>query len=197
MLRRYLVLVFFFTSCVFATPSQIVLIRHGDKLLQTNTGPTLSARGEVRAVNFALYYLQKFGMPDYVFASNPTKDTSSIRELQTVAPLVNMMQQRDPNNASIGIQRPYSSKDYKALAQYVLNTKDFDNKKIVICWSHGKLPQLAEQLGVTQKLDKWPADDFDSVYVLSYDSKGRLKNFSFLHQQYPVSFTGNWVDLHQ
>ena len=183
-----------FNVC-YATPSQIIIIRHADKLLQTNPGPTLSAKGEIRAINFALYYSQKFGMPDYVFASNATKETTSIRELQTVAPLVNMMQQQDPENDSLGILHPYSSKDYSALATYILDSSEFDNKKVVICWSHGKIPNLAAKLGVTDKLDKWPADDFDSVYILQYNHKGDLKNFQILHQQYPVRFNGTWSDL--
>lgn len=196
MLKRFIVL--FLLLCFnvsYAAPSQIIIIRHGDKLLQANTGPTLSAKGQIRAINFAFYYLQKFGMPDYVFASNPTKDTTSIRELQTVAPLVNIMQQRDPENSSIGILHPYSSKDYTALATYILDSDQFDGKKIVVCWSHGKIPKLAEKLGVNQKLSKWPADDFDSVYVLRYNNKGDLKDFEILHQQYPVSFSGTWADL--
>lgn len=196
MFKRFFALSLF--CCInmcYAAPSQIVIIRHGDKLLQANTGPTLSAKGQIRAINFGFYYLQKFGMPDYVFASNPTKDTTSIRELQTVAPLVNMMQQKQPDNKSIGILHPYSPKDYTALATYILDSSEFDGKKVVICWSHGKIPKLAEKLGVSEKLDTWPADDFDSVYVLRYNHKGDLKDFQILHQQYPVNFNGNWGDL--
>lgn len=179
---------------VHASPSQIVIVRHGDKLEQPNTGPTLSPKGEVRAINFALYYLNKFAEPDYIFASNAAKSSTSIRELQTVAPLVNLLQQKHPDE-DFPIMHPYSSGDYGKLADYIMTSKEFDGKQIVICWSHGKIPSLAKLLGVNQKLSKWDKDDFDSVYIIKYNHKGDVKDFEILHNQYPVKFNGNWTDM--
>ena len=43
---------------------------------------------------------------------------------------------------------------------------------IIIAWKHERLPSLAKALGM-EKPGTWKADDFDSIYVLSYES-GKL-----------------------
>lgn len=186
-----------FINLSYAFPKQIIIIRHADKLEQTQAGPTLSAKGQVRAIKFADYFLNKFGEPDNVIAANPSNyigKNSSIRELQTVAPLVNILSTKHPQTG-FPILHPFESADYKKLVKFVLQEEMFSGKTVLICWNHTKIPQLAEKLGVTQKIDKWAADNYDSVYVLKYDDAGKIKLFTVLNKQYPVKFTGNWNEL--
>ena len=43
---------------------------------------------------------------------------------------------------------------------------------IIIAWKHERLPALAKELGM-EKPGTWKADDFDSMYVLSFEG-GKL-----------------------
>jgi hypothetical protein len=186
-----------FVSFVYAAPREVIIIRHGDKLQQTETGPALSAKGEIRSIKFAFYFLNKFGVPDYMIAADPV-DTqgknSSIRPIQTLAPLANMLEEKYPE-VDVPILHPYESSDYAKLAKYILDNKQFNGKLILICWSHGKIPDLAAKLGVNDPIPDWDKNDYDSVYVLNFDGSGKVKEFNILSNQYPVDFSGSWRDL--
>lgn len=186
-----------FVNSAFAFPKQIVIIRHGDKLVQPESGAALSPKGMIRSIAFAFYYLNKFGEPDYIFAVDPKSGKgSSIRELQTVAPLANMLAAKHPDNG-FPILYPDQSSEYSKLADELLNNKNFDGKRILICWNHRFIPQLTAQLGVKRFLKSWPADDYDTVYLIKYDEKGRVNQFIILKRQYPVVFSGSWNELYK
>jgi hypothetical protein len=176
---------------VWALPKEIIIIRHADKLKQLKPGPTLSPKGEARAVKFALYYLKKFGEPDYIFASNPTLNGkgSSLRELQTVAPLANILAKRHPT-VGPGILHTYHRMDESQLAHGILSDKKFDGKQILICWDHNRVGKLVTALGVKRFFDRWEKDDYDKVYVIQYHSNA--VQFWVLKKQYEVSFEGSW-----
>lgn len=187
---------FTFLPC-HATPSQIVIIRHADKLAQPEPGPALTVKGQIRAIKFAFYYLNKFGVPDAMIATDVIADIgkgSSMREYETLAPLANLLQARSPQ-INVPILHPYDSTAYVPLAQYVLHNEAFNNKHIIICWNHTNIPQLAKRLGVKDDIKPWPAEDYDSVYVLNYNEHGELTHFEILDNQYPVSFDGSWSEL--
>lgn len=195
---KQLIFIFLFAlaNVVMAMPKEVIIIRHADKLDQPRPGPTLSAKGQVRAVKFAFYYLEKFGEPDFVIAVNPYSfigKNSSIRELQTVAPLINLLSSKHPETG-FPILHPYESADFKNLAKFVLKDKMFNGKVVLICWNHTKIPQLAERLGVRQAITKWGSADYDSVYVIKY-ADDKVSEFTILNNQYPVKFNGNWNDL--
>lgn len=180
-----------------AVPSEIILVRHGDKLLQKKPGPTLSAKGEIRAIALAFYILDKFGEPDVLIASNvdsSSGDESSLRELETISPLANMLQARHPEK-TIPIVHPYA--DNRAMAHLILKDKHFNGKHLIICWDHVKIPALAAKLGVKQKLSAWPHNDFDSVYIIKYGKEGKVTSFEILNNQYPVNFNGSWQELYK
>jgi hypothetical protein len=179
-----------------AFPKEIVIVRHGDKLAQLDPGPTLSPKGQGRAMALALYYLPKFGEPDYIFAADPEQavgKNSSIRELQTIAPLANTVAAKH-HDTGFPILHPYGSSDYTKLADDLLHNKNYEGKKVVVCWNHTSIPQLANALGVKPVLPKWPSADFDSVFVLTFNDSG-LNQFTELHNQYPVSFDGSWQEI--
>lgn len=184
---------------VYAVPRQIILLRHADKLNQKITGPALSPTGYVRAVKFSFYLLSRFGEPDFVIAGKPKGKNASIRELQTVGPLVNLLAMRHPDKI-YPIMHPFKHDEFQNLAEYLLTNSKFDNSLILICWRHTKIIELAQALGVTEALTPWPDDDYDSVYVLEYKttgkSTGRLSNFYILRNQYPVNESINWDTIY-
>ncbi|MDX1902170.1 MAG: hypothetical protein SFW66_09260 [Gammaproteobacteria bacterium] len=194
---RILLLSLFCTSLAYGFPSQVIIVRHADKLAQSDPGNALSPKGLLQSIAFALYYDDKFGEPDFMFAAHPKKsnETKSIRELQTLGPLANLLTMRHPDN-SASIFHPYTRSEYADLAKLILTDKKFNGKRVLVCWSHDYIPQLARKLGVTQPIEKWEDTDFDSVYILKYDEQGVVTDFTILHHQYNVNFVGSWRDLY-
>lgn len=183
---------------VFATPHQIIIIRHADKLIAENESPTLSARGFIRSVVFAFYYQNKFDTPDYFFAKNPVNEDGkgiAFRELQTLGPLVNIYAKKFPNKES-RVNRSFRGEQYKELAADLLNRKIYNGKRIIICWNRINIPLLAKSLGVTQDLDPWDEDNYDSVYVINYHTRGPVSSFEILDHQYPVKANANWENIY-
>ena len=192
-------------NIAFATPSEIFIIRHADKL-NKNPGPALSPKGEIRAITFAHYFMTKWQnhIPDFIFATNPEGDTKkglyikgkSIRQIQTVAPLVNMLAEKYPNR-NFPIVHPYMNTEYQKLANDLLTKPEFDNKRVLICWDHKLIPELAKNLGVSEdKLKKWPKDDYDTVYYIKFD--GNKPQLEILSEQYPVPISNDvtWESLY-
>lgn len=182
---------------VYAAPREIIIIRHADKLDMTESGPALSAQGLMRSIKFAFYFLDKFGEPDYIIAADDQKSDGkeiAIRSIQTVAPLANMMQERVPNQ-DYPIIHPYPSDSYEELADFLLDGAKFNNKLVLICWSHQRIAKLAAALGVTQNIPEWPRLDYDTVYVLKYDRAGKLTEFVELKNQFSVRLKGSWPEL--
>lgn len=183
---------FIFKSAI-ANPKEVILIRHADKLIQSNGGVTLSAKGEARSINFAFYYLQKFDIPDFIFATNP-KNHKSIRQLQTVSPLANLLAEKN-SNQEFPILYPYKNSEYEELAEEILSDSKYKGKIILICWDHGHLPDLARELGVKDDIPEWPDDDYDSVYDIKYDDKNT--HFTILHHQYPINPDISWEEIYK
>lgn len=181
----------------YAAPREIIIIRHADKLDQTESGPTLSAQGIMRSIKFAFYFLEKFGEPDFIVAADDQKENGkeiAIRSIQTVAPLANIMQIRH-SEYDFPIIHPYPSDSYQELAEHLLNDDKYDDKLVLICWSHQRIAKLAAALGVKQTIPAWPKNDYDTVYIIDYDSAGYYKKFTELKNQFPVSLQGSWAEL--
>lgn len=180
-----------FSVSSFALPQEIMIIRHADKSLE-NSGYFVDPTGYMRAINFEKYYSRlKYPAPDYIFITksyDKGKFVHSSRELQTVAPLINKLQ---TEGKKVKVDFPYAPSDYKKLAQKILTDKKYDGKFILICWEHGRIPQLASALGVTPEPKKWPGADYDSVYLLNYSS-GHTPSFQVLDNQYPTPQVNSW-----
>lgn len=192
-------LLFFAMSC-FATPCEIVMVRHADKWVQDKTGPYLSPKGQVRAAKLVSYYLSHFPKPDFIFASKPdsggrshASESLSFRPFQTVAPLANELTAMC--DRSVRVHMPYYQKQYPSLASDLLHQKQYDHKMILIAWQHGKLNGFAKALGVKRTLPKWQENNYDQVYVLKYGANGKLTSFQLLQHQYPVRRNPTWAEL--
>lgn len=186
---------------VFAAPSEIIIVRHGDKTVHSspewkkNHGSdyVLSAKGVVRSVKLAQYVIKKFKSVDHVIAPVPqdmATDASSIRPETTAGPIVNMMASERPNGFKLKLL--FSDKDYSALAHLLLTDKQFDHQRVLIIWNHNMIPQLANLLGIKEKLPVWPSSDFDSVYILNYTDNGKLSHWQHLEKQYPIDKEISW-----
>ena len=187
--------VFLLSLSVFSAPSEIIIIRHGDKITQHAPGIFLSPRGQVRAEKFIFYFMSHFGRPDYIFTTNPiflSKGDHAFRAVQTIAPLENYLMQ---HQVPVTVNSLYHKKDYTQLAQQLLTNTKYGHKKILICWEHHMIAPLVAALQVSGNIFVWPEDDFDSVYVIKYRKDGAIASYQELKNQYPVSVNPSWRSL--
>jgi hypothetical protein len=100
-----------------------------------------------------------FARPDVVFATRQGKISN--RPVETITPLA----------AALGlpINAGHEDKDFTGLANHVLTHEKFEDKVVLICWHHEKLPQLARALGVpSPSPDPWPDPVFDRIWRVDY-----------------------------
>jgi hypothetical protein len=183
-------LFFMVTSYANATPKQVVIVRHGDKLLE-DPGQTLSQTGYLRAVALSQYYVKYFNsVPDIVFAVNPSPAYDKFREIQTVAPIVNVA-------AGLGkklkISHPYSVGQEAILTEEILSDKSYDGKNILICWEHLHIGKLLNGFGIPGSII-WEDNDFDTVYLVTFtkDKHAIHANAERLDNQYPIQEVPSW-----
>jgi hypothetical protein len=172
-------------------PSQILIIRHGEKVgdpkKDDDGGRNLSIRGSARAValpslfspampqlscklhvhaeGFVGEYRQiplkgtapRFQSPNHIFATEPSKHSK--RPLETVLPLataLNLPVYDNVKDDDPGITKMVSA---------ILN--EFPGQVVLICWHHGKIPEIAKALGIA-KPPKWDGKVFDRVWQITF-----------------------------
>lgn len=142
-------------------PSQIILMRHAEKTgLPGDVG--LSALGQTRAETLATAWPRFLGEPDAIIACRSTP--KSTRPVDTVRPLAHRL--------GLGIDDHWGTQDYAALAAAVATDGPYDNRRILICWRHDTLPQLAASFGVV--VPGWPDDLYDVFWLLE-NEQGALR----------------------
>jgi hypothetical protein len=151
-----------------AQPAQIILIRHGEKPADPEA-VHLSKEGQERAralVHFVTTTpeLKEHGLPAALFATQTTKHGRGQRTQETIAPLAKEL--------GLPIQTPVGSEEYKAMAKAVLSNHKLRGKTILICWTHEFIPELAAALGVRPQPPKWKDENYDGVYLISYEPGG-------------------------
>jgi hypothetical protein len=146
----------------------ILIIRHAEK---PGEGRELSPPGEQRAAAYVQYFT------NYTIDSKPLNldcliaaadSANSRRPRLTLEPLSKRL--------GLKIALPFKDKQYEEMAHDLQTTPH--GKRILICWHHGKIPELAQALGADPgKLlpgGKWPDDEFGWVLELRYDHDGHL-----------------------
>jgi len=74
----------------------------------------------------------------------------------------------------------HSDDDYCKVAQDILTHPKYAGQIVLVCWHHGKIPSLAQALGVSQP-PSWPGTVFDRVWQLVYS--GAKPSLTDLPQQ--------------
>ncbi|MET0639379.1 MAG: histidine phosphatase family protein [Hyphomicrobium sp.] len=142
-------------------PARILLMRHAEKTGRTDD-IHLSAAGVTRAERLVTYIPQTFGRPDFIYAAARSK--RSIRSIETVKPLA----------AALGVEVQFhiEDKEFRALIAEIFSKPEYGGKTIVICWHHGKLPEIAALLGGQKGSypDPWPQQVFDLILDSRYGS---------------------------
>ncbi len=176
MLRRLAFFVLTATIGSLYANETIVLIRHGEK--PSDGLGQLTCQGLNRALKLPNVLEAKFGKPNAIFASNPSKQKADkgvmydyIRPLATIEPAA--VKFGLPVNTQFGFL------EVDALVD-ALKDKKLHNSTIFVAWEHHLLVEVAKKLTKDNqeiKIPEWANDDFDSIYVVELDFDN--KNISF------------------
>jgi hypothetical protein len=173
------------------SPNQVLIIRHGEKIgdpkKDDDGGRHLSVQGSARAaalpslfavadpqLSCELHHKEnefvggyrpiplkgkggRFIPPNYIFATEKSKQSN--RPVETVSPLAIALTL--PINDGLTDKEP----DITKMVNAILN--DYPGKIILVCWHHGKIPDIAKALGV-KKPPKWDGKVFDRVWQITF-----------------------------
>ncbi|HKR46637.1 MAG TPA: hypothetical protein VJU59_44425 [Paraburkholderia sp.] len=117
-------------------PAFVLVMRHAEKPADP-LDPNLSDAGYNRAEELALYIPKTFESPDCIFAAAISKH--SARPYETVEPLARKIGKP--------IDATFADQDYSALAQTLLSSRQYADRKVLVCWHHGNIPSLLRMLG--------------------------------------------------
>ena len=174
-------------------PKQVLIIRHGEKCgdpkKDDDGGNDLSIRGSARAAalptlfvpgesqlacefdfdppSFAGSYEQiptkgtrpRFLTPQSIIATQQSKHSK--RPIETVTPLAIAL------NLHINDRFADKDADIKEMTDAILNNYSFAGEIVLICWHHGKIPAIAQALGIA-KPPKWDGKIFDRVWQITF-----------------------------
>ena len=150
----------------------IVFLRHGEK--PDGGLGQLNCQGLNRALALPTVLRSKFGVPDYIFAPNPSakkkdqgKTYDYIRPLATIEP--SAIQFGLPINTQWGFE------DTEHLESALLE-KDMRDKVIFVAWEHRVLEKVAKNLlkslgGNPEQVPTWDGYDFDSLYIIKISTE--------------------------
>lgn len=138
-------------------PRQILLIRHGEKN-GDKSDPHLNPRGYARAAALVRLFPTRFDTPQFLFATH--QSAHSNREVETIEPLAGTLR--------LEIDSRFADEEYAALAKELLSKPAYGDKNLLLCWHHGRIPELAAALGVAHPPAPWPDAQFDRVWKIEY-----------------------------
>lgn len=132
----------------------VVLIRHAEKTGRSGDRD-LSEAGWRRAQALASALPRQVGTIDAIIAAKST--SKSARPMQTVQPLADSL--------GLSVDESWNTEDYAALAAAMREKIEYQGRRMLICWRHDTLPQLARALGAAEA-GPWPESLYDRVWVL-------------------------------
>ena len=127
----------------------------------------------------------RFPPPNFLFATEATN--SSNRPVETITPLSQALASLNNSALNTTINHHYPDDSYGDLANLILSdSQKYGGQVILICWHHGKAPQLAEALGVPKSQltpwDPWQPTVFDLVFQITWNTSGQA-NLDVGYQQ--------------
>jgi hypothetical protein len=136
---------------------KIVFIRHAEKPLK---GDNLTCEGLNRSLKLPAVITAKFGIPAFIFVPGLGlgEATKHARMFQTIVPLAAKY------NLTINSSR--TEKDSLGMAADIKSRSGV----VLVAWEHGGIAPIARALGVKESGLKWPDDDYDSIWIVTFDN---------------------------
>jgi hypothetical protein len=73
---------------------------------------------------------------------------------------------------NIPLQNQYNRREIEALVKEIKESEEYEGKMVLICWSHGELPKIAELFGTKKAPNKWDREVFDRFWILTFQENG-------------------------
>ena len=169
--------------------STIYVIRHGEKKWALGC---LSAQGEARARALPGIFNgapstqhATFATPQFIYANIYSDQIDCERCVQTVTPLAEALAL--PLNKSYGYPKKLGG---NTLAAQVMLQRTLGRPGTVVlaAWEHVNIQFLVEAMGVPKaSVPSWPGSDYDTVYVMTIDTRAKLVHFSVSHENFTPS----------
>ena len=172
-------------------PAQVLIIRHGEKVgdpkKDDDGGRHLSISGSARAAGLPALFVpilpqlacalhhheaefagnyreiplkgkaSRFPTPNYIFATARSKHSK--RPIETVTPMAMALK--------LALNDGFADTDASIAKMTNAILNDFAGKIILVCWHHGKIPDIAKALGIA-KPPKWDGKVFDRVWQITW-----------------------------
>ncbi|MFN8369267.1 MAG: hypothetical protein U0T83_01445 [Bacteriovoracaceae bacterium] len=161
----------YFTAISFATPAQVVIIRHAEK---PELGRDLSTIGWERAQNLPIFFKNNsivafYGDPVGIYGFAPQSNDGSLRGIQTVSFLAEQLKLKVNSN--------YTKNEYAKMVKKIMANKEYEGKTVVICWQHSFLVRLALEFGAKGMIpDEWNDNVYNRAWILRF-YKNSVKEF--------------------
>lgn len=155
----------------------IIFIRHAEKP-KDGLGQ-LSCKGLNRSLLLPNIIINKFGIPDELFAPNPTVQKPDhginfnyIRPFATIEPLAIKI------SKNINLSCGYN--DVECISNLLLSPEN-SNNTILVAWEHHLIKEIISKIDTAKKLNipQWDNDDFDSIYLLKINRDEITLEFLF------------------
>jgi hypothetical protein len=155
------VVFFALTSCSSARgPSPgddltVVLFRHAEK---PKKGDNLTCQGLNRSLALPAVLNARFGLPEatYVPSMVTGDNTAHSRMFQTMIPFA--------AKYNLPLTTKFAEDQTGQLANEVLTRKGV----VMIVWEHKLIPDIARALGIRDTDLRWPGDDYDSIWIITF-----------------------------
>jgi hypothetical protein len=170
--------VMFSSNITQATPAEVLIIRHGEKI--DDNDPNLSPKGYKRAAALPALFMNdarflEFGRPVAIYAGSPKHTDGSVRPLQTI----------QPTAKALGLKpiTEFESKDYASMVADVMKKRAYNGKTVLISWPHDEIPDMAHEFGMKNKhVPDWKGSIFDRVWKIHFSSDGDVTSFEDVPQ---------------
>lgn len=182
-------------------PSQIFIIRHGEKLgdpkKEDDGGRHLSVQGSARAADLPSLFAPPLGLfscglrpKDHEFHGHYHHVPIKSKPARFATPNFIFATARSKHSKrpmetvtplatalDVPINDGFDDTEIKKLANAILTEHAFAGKIVLVCWHHGQIPDIAKALGV-KRPPKWDAKVFDRVWQITYPKgKASLADF--------------------
>jgi len=166
-----------------AAVETIVCVRHGEKP-HGGLGQ-LTCRGLNRALALPPVLLGKYGLPQYIFAPNPTEkvDPASyyyVRPLATIEPTA--------IRCGLPVNTEFGYTEITGL-EHELQKEKYKNAVIFVAWEHGLLDRFVKNLvkdngGNPAQVPGWSNSEYDVIFLvkLTHTGKGDSVAFTIDHE---------------
>jgi hypothetical protein len=135
---------------------RIVLIRHAEK---PKKGDNLTCQGINRSMQLPAVLHSRFGLPVaiYVPAMAFGDSTKHSRMFKTIVPFATQY------------HLPVCGKFAEDVTAGLARTAREQKGTVFIVWEHSRLPAIARCLGIKDATLHWPGDDYDSLWIITYN----------------------------